>query len=154
MRSQITAAILILALAPPIFADLEIKREEAANLPSVDIQKLNYRGLEYEGKIVRLKFNYRSSVVEKLKEGGGLSGTLSIWQSNAYVTRPQKSGNVKVTVPPEGVAWFMKIPTTYDSRSTLVVIARITKASGEAYPQAELLGREIKTDLKGSKVLW
>lgn len=133
-------------------ADVEIPREEAATLKSMDLEDIEKKAHELEGKIVRLKFNYRGTSAAKSADGG-LKGSLHIYVSSLATNRAvSKFGSIEVTVPPEGAAWFTKIPTN-ESRATILVIARLVKGrySGLA---AELLGREIKTDLKGSRIIW
>jgi len=152
MKNLLLTGLIVSAFSTAL-ADLEITREEAGSLQSVDLQKLKERPFDYEGRIVRLKFNYRSQFFKK-QDDGSVTGTLSIYQSNIYVTRSAKYGHVEVTVPAEGVPWFMKIPTTTESRSALTVIARIKKGGTNEYPQAEVLGREIKTDAKGPRIIW
>ena len=151
MNSSPIVTVIVAGLSLSALADVEITREEAGTIPSVDLQKLKEKPFDYEGKIVKLKFNYRSEAVEKQSDGS-LSGMIYISQSNIYSTRTEKSGTARVTVPAEGVTWYMKQPTN-ESRGSLVVVARVKKAEG-IYPMVELLGREIRTDTKGSKIIW
>ena len=135
-----------------LHADVEISREEAGSIQSYDLDKFTDKAVQLEGKIVKLKFNYRLKDVEK-KEDGTLTGDLRIWKyGSGAVGSTYKSGGIAVTVPPEGAGWFLKVPTT-ESRATLIVIAKIGKSQSGS-PSAELLGREIKTDLKGSRIVW
>jgi len=128
-----------------------ITKEEAQSIASYDLEKIRTKGPALAGQLVKLKFNYRSAAIEKTPDGK-LSGHLRIWRaSTAAVGSTYKYAGLAVTIPPEGMDWFMKIPTRDDSRPTLILIARI----GDGIDQpAAILGREIKTDIKGSHVVW
>ena len=139
-----------LSAAEKAVEGVEISREEATSVKSVDPDSLGDKVLELDGKLVRLKFTYRLQNVEK-KPDGALEGSVGIWRYSAS-TKPTKYGLVKVSVPPAGAAWFQRLPTSEASRASIVVIARITNA--DTSPKAELLGREIKTDLKGARIVW
>ena len=155
MKYSHTLALFLSSLVPlsgvekPI-EGTEISREEATTVKSIDPDSLGDKVLELDGKLVRLKFTYRLQNVEK-KPDGTLEGSVGIWRYSAS-TKPTKYGLVKVSVPPAGAAWFQRLTTSYASRASIVVIARITNA--DSSPKAELLGREIKTDLKGARVVW
>jgi hypothetical protein len=139
--------------ANPLFADVPITREEAQSLKSYDLGQVEKEGPALEGKLVRLKFNYRSAEVKKDNDGS-VSGTLMIWLYRGYATSTiLRQGDLGITVPPEGAAWFMKIPTV-EGRATTNAIARMKKGKKNGPLTAELLGREIKTDVKGPRVVW
>jgi hypothetical protein len=99
-----------------------------------------------------VKFNYRSSSIQELKDGSR-SGQINIWRSK-YVTgaRTTKDGSLSVRFPESALEWFRRIPTDYNSRASIIAIVRIGK-SGDGH-SAEILGREIKTDTKGSHIVW
>jgi hypothetical protein len=79
-----------------------------------------------------------------------MSGTLRIWVSSSRTTNGvYKSGMLDVTVPADGVEWFLKQPSK-ESRASLLIYARMS----EDGKKAKLLGREIRTDLKGPKIIW
>jgi hypothetical protein len=159
MKRLICAAPIMLAVCASIAESspegIPITREEAASMKSVDIDKLGEQLPSYEGKIVKLRFNHRAAEISK-KDDGTITGSIYFFRS-AYDTRnanrETKFGEVYAVVPSAGADWFMKIPTSMGSRTTLYAIARISKTQYGA-TQAELLGREIKTDLKGSRVIW
>ena len=128
----------------------EISQEEARSIPSMDLEKLEEKEPTLAGKIVRLKFNYRSGDVTK-KDDGSMTGRISFWKNNSgFSAYNYKSGHRRVGIPAEGVDWFLKQPTK-ESRASLLVYARIPESTKEP---VVLLGREIKTDLKGSRIVW
>jgi hypothetical protein len=145
---SLTAAALAQSLTKPV----EITREEAQKIVAYDLEKLADLGPAVAGQIVRLKFNYRSQSVDK-DPSGKIMGTLRIWKYLPYVSRGDyiRSGSIDVIVPAEGAEWFMKLPRT-ESRSSLLVYARMPDDLKKG--RAELLGREIKTDFKGSRIVW
>lgn len=151
MKPSILLALLTSFLFASARADEPITREEAATLKSYDLDKLEAIIVQLENKVVRLKFNYRRPDVDRTKDGV-VGGTLAFWRySTAAAGSTYKSGFMDVVVPPAGMEWFMKLPTT-ESRASLFVIARIHKDEDGHY--AHILGREVKTDLKGSRVVW
>ena len=152
MKTVLSCAAVLLAFALPTSADVELTREEATSIQGYDLDKLGDKHALLEGKIVRLKFNYRSQMVTK-NEDGSVSGELRIWRpSTGAIGSYYRAGATYVTVRAEGVAWFMKVSTT-ETRGTGTVLAKIGKPR-QGQPTAELLGREIKTDLKGSRIIW
>ncbi len=146
------AAALLVLLSHSFSAPVEITRDEAQKMASYDLEKIEEYGPDLAEKIIRVKFNYRSKSVEKLPDGK-IKGTLRIWKylPNTYRTDYIRSGSLDVIVPQEGVEWFMKIPPS-ETRATLLVYVRMPKDTKKG--RAELLGREIKTDLKGSTIVW
>jgi len=139
--------------ASPLLADVPISREEAQSLKSYDLGQVEKQGPALEGKVVRLKFNYRSAAVKKADDGS-ISGTISVWLYRTYAAGSiLREGDLSVAVPPEGAAWFMKI-STVEERSTVNVIARMKKGKVAGTLAADLLGREVKTDVKGPRIVW
>ena len=133
--------------------DVKLTREEVSALRSLDLEQIAKEGPALEGKVIRLKFNYRSASVQK-SDDGSRAGSLGIWKLKyrPSITTVQ-SATVSVKIPKEGAEWFMKIPSDeYSQRATSQVVARIIKNQGS--PSAQLLGREVKTDVKGSRVVW
>jgi len=153
MKTAFPLAIVLLTLALRSFADVELTREEAASIQGYDLDKLGSKAPQLEGKIVRLKFSYRENSVKK-NDDGSISGELRIWRpSTGAIGSYYRYGGTYVTVPAEGAEWFLKLPTATTSRGTVTVIARVGKPKLDQ-PTAEILGREIKTDLKGSRIVW
>jgi hypothetical protein len=93
---------------------------------------------------VKLKFSFRSDSVSK-KPDGSLIGRIEDWRGDL-------SDSAQVIVPAEAVNWFMALPAKYTARKTVVVFVRVEFIGN--YPAVELLGREIKTDIEGSRIVW
>ena len=118
MRRHSVLALSFLAVCGTLFGDTEITREEATTLRSYDLNDLMAKRPALEGQLIRLKFNYRSSAVEK--KDGAITGRLMIWRYQSTRSRTiMKSGTCVVSVPEEGVQWFLKLPTT-ESRGSLL----------------------------------
>jgi hypothetical protein len=141
------------ALAVISRGDVDIKREEATTIKTYDIPELEARSSELEGKIVRVKFNYRTAEFTDDKDGYK-RGQLAIWRTDTRAGRANYiSGYLRVRVPKEAFEWFRKLSTSSATRQTFIVIARVEKTESER-ASIELLGREIKTDTKGSRIVW
>lgn len=133
--------------------DVDIKRTEAATIKNYDIPELEAKSSALEGQIVRLKFNYRGKDITEQKDGFSI-GRLGIWRTDSRAGRAgYKSGYIQVRVPAEAAAWFLKLTTDEMTHQTFTVIARVDKTDSER-ASVELLGREIKTDTKGSHIVW
>ena len=152
MRTLVLFLAMIAALISPAFgAATEISREEAAAIKSYDLDDFMDVRDQLEGKIVKLKFTYRSREVAKQPDGAATS-TLHLYRYRNNIGAETESGYQAVKIPKEGMEWFYKLPTT-GSRKSHVVFAKITKTP-EGNLVAELLGRDMKTALKGSAISW
>jgi hypothetical protein len=133
--------------------DVDIKREVATAIKTYDIPTLEARSADLEGQIVRVKFNYRTAQITDDKDGYK-RGQLGIWRTDSRAGRAgYQSGYIRVRVPAEAVDWFRKLTTIDATHQTFTVIARVDKADSDR-ASIELLGREIKTDTKGSHIVW
>jgi len=142
MKTCVFAA--LAALTVPVFADVPITKEEAEKVRSYDLQSFARSRVRFStGALVKLKFSFRSDSVSKNPDGS-LIGRIE-WRGDL-------SDSANVIVPSEAVNWFMALPAKYTARKTVVVFARV-KFVGN-YPAAELLGREIKTDIESSRIVW
>lgn len=155
MKHHFSIAAFLFAISPSLHAadpvvGTELTREQATKIVSYDLDKLEDKAPMLSGEIVRLKFNYRSTHVTK-KPDGSMDGELLLWKyPTGAVGSTYKSGSLLVTVPTEGVEWFMKQPSI-EARATLLIYARLPEGKGR---RAVLLGREIKTDVKGPRIVW
>lgn len=152
MKHTIAVLLGIIALTQASLAqETEISREEAQRIPSYDLAKMSETGPKFAGKIVRVKFNYRQKEVTKNADGS-LNGTISVWKySTNFAGSNIKHGHLDVKIPKEGAEWFYKL-TYEESRATLNIYAMLPEDGVNG--RAVLLGREIKTDFKGSKIIW
>lgn len=138
----------LLFLASAALADVDIDRKIAASLKTYDCGEIEAKGHELIGKIIRIRFYRRDAEVSQ--EDGANRGLVHSFSTS---NRPNAIyGYVRVVVPNDGMPWFTKLPTDFRTRGPSVVIARLDK--GGSIPEATLLGREIKTDAKGSRIVW
>ena len=137
--------IAFLLSAAACMADTPISREDAGKIKTYNLTELTALMPEAEEKVVKLKFTYRGDTVEKQEDG-------SLHSVIRYLGRNGEGGGISVHVPKDAVSWFLKLPYEATSRQTLVVFAKITKDESGTF--AELLGREIKTDIEGPKIIW
>ena len=136
MKTRVFAA--LAALTIPVFADVPITEEEAAKVRSYDLQMFARSRVRFStGALVKLMFSFRDDSVSKTPDG-------------SLIGRIEDSA--QVIVPTEGVNWFMALPAKYTARKTVVVFVRVEFIGN--YPAVELLGREIKTDIEGSRIVW
>jgi hypothetical protein len=152
MRPLILCLAMIAAFASTTKGDdTEISRDEAVAIKSYDLDDFMDQRDLLEGKIVKLKFTYRSREVAKHPDGSATS-TLFLYRYRNNIGAESESGYQAVRIPKDGMDWFYKLPTT-SSRKSHVVFAKVTK-NAEGTLIAELLGRDMKTALKGSAISW
>ena len=122
---------------------------EMASLKTYDLQEVTPA---LEGKVVRVKFNFREDDITKKDQG--LMGSLRYFKNLTQVAGAvKKNGTLDVVVPANGMKWFARIPVDKSARGSMSALARIkTDPKGETY--AELLGREIRQGTKGAEVVW
>ncbi len=147
MKNFLTLAALCALLLSPVHAEMPLTREQAANIKSFDAQELAEQAFQLPGEIVKIKYTRRLKPVEKL-EDGQFTGQLGI---DIYRSGTARYGFVQVKVPAEAGDWFLKVPTEYSRRGAMIVFARVNPSS---QPMVELIGRELKTDAKGSRIVW
>lgn len=129
--------------------DLKLTAKEAGSIKSYDLQELQAQATAITGELVKVKFNYRMPETTRL-DGEKLKGTIMFQRTNV-TTGAVKTGTMATIVPQEGRAWFMKVPAT-PSRASIVVFGRVKIV--EDIPQLEMLGRELKSTLKGPTIVW
>lgn len=145
---------LFFLLAATAIADVPIDQNEAQSIKSIDAQEARDSAAKLDGKLVRIRFNYRSVSVE-VKPDGTAAAKLRIYRSRAAVmndARGFRFGGVDAVFPAEGVNWVQNLTTHDESKAPLYVIARLHNVNGTA--EAEVLGRQVVTDSKGSRVTW
>lgn len=100
-------------------------------------------------ELVCLKFNYRSSSMIDAEDKDGRQGTIYARDSGE---------SIDVVIPPEGLAWFRRVPTSanwdINNVKSFLVYARVrVDTSGRAF--VRLVGTEIKhDDLAGDSIFW
>jgi hypothetical protein len=67
-------------------------------------------------------------------------------------TEKTRFGSIAAVIPKEAIAWFTKITTNENSKKPFLVYARVVSAGSGSH--VELLGRELKTDIRGSHIVW
>ena len=144
-------AVVLLALTWPSLAAVDLTRDEAAAIKSLDLQDVEQQGPKMIDQVVKLKCTRRGTAADPLPDGT-YSGILGYYTSNAVMTGRVRSGMITTVVPKEGLEWFMKLPTI-DTRKSVIVFAKLTKGQ-DGLIRATLLGRELKTDIKGSHIVW
>lgn len=134
---------------------ISLTREESASLKTIDLNELAAKLAAYEGKIVKLRFTSRSEKSTSMPDGK-LRCSLFYYRNRPDPYKKgvtTTNGGLLAFIPPAGQEWFLNLTTVYTSQAPIHVIARVSKgAAGQ--PQGELLGREIRTDAKGSRIVW
>ena len=106
--------------------------------------------------MIKLRFSYRDAAVRRSQGEPGLH----VGQVQSYLETSRKKSVdsgwafVDVLMGQEALAWFSKIPTNIDSRASIVAVGRVAELKESAEPVVILLGREIRTDIKGSRAVW
>lgn len=141
------AALLLLVLSLSVMAaDVAITKDEASSIKTYDLAEVADRGPTLNGSLIRVKFNYRGRDLDQNK--------CSIGLYNATNPAKIKTAVVPAAIPPEGMNWFLKISTDQYSRQQVVVYGRVISETPETPRHIQLLGREMKTDIKGARILW
>lgn len=143
-------ALLLTLIALPAVADVELDRNEAATMKSFTLNELVPQVHDFVGKIIKVKFSSRDAAVRK-------EGDMSVGIIYNY-TNTRKRGidtylaSARLFVPEEGLPWFSKLTVGDFQRSSYVIVCRVEK--GGVLPELKALGRELKTDSKGTRVIW
>lgn len=130
--------------------ELKLTTKEAQSIKSYDLHELQAQSTAISSDLVKVKFTYRLPDTLRL-ENDKLQGTI-MYQTTNVTTGAVKTGTMVAIVPPEGRAWFMKLPTATNSRRPLLVYGKVKIV--ENVPQFEMLGREVKNTLKGPAIVW
>lgn len=144
----ITLAIVALLLGTAR-ADYELTREEASTMKSYRLEELNKLIGTLDGRIVRIKFMNREPDVVRAQNGPATGGVIE------YLRDPDGMlSTMRVTVDAGGADWFQRLPAGQPRRDSRMIqaIGRVGLEKGR--PHIHILGREVKTDLKGPRVVW
>lgn len=118
----------LLALLSIVFAASAFA-EDLRTVKTADLAAIAGNTASYEGQIVKIKFGWRDGTKLAYRESG-------------------KNYKIEAVVPAEGAQWFSQVTPKTFSTSGVFVFARI--AGGKA----ELLGREVRHEASGSKLIW
>jgi hypothetical protein len=111
---------------------------ESANIKTLTPSEVG----AYQGNIVKIRFICRDVQVEQNKDGT-FDGFLCA------------ENCVRGRFPASASAWFQKVTTNQRSRVALFVFGKIGPFDPETNsPTAVILGRELRTDLKGATIVW
>ncbi len=135
---------------------IPIPREQAASLKTVDPEEITKSGpAKMEGKLIKLRFNCRGESYEPVSGIDEYRSRVGFFRSAyGFAGGTERYGTLDVRFPHNALDWFLKLPTDTGARKTTVVIARVTPSKLNGRLEAEILGREIRTDSKGPKVIW
>ena len=120
------------------------------NVQTYDVPTLLKQEASLIGKIVAVRFHYRS---EKLRHLAPSWYEASIWQHDPKA----KSGYsaLRVMVAKKDVPDFKTIPSDFNSTADVTVYGRIEKDPDNNLTNLRLLGRKITTDAAGNAtVAW
>lgn len=123
--------------------------EELRNAKIADVVEISSNPPAFAGKFVKLKFYERSQEFAATKAGDLMEGRVQYHDAKA------NSAGIDVFFPKEAAAWFSKLPidaNLFQQTKSFTAYARISIEGGS--PEADLMGREIKTDLKGPSLIW
>jgi len=118
------------------------------NVQTYDVPTLLKQEASLVGKIVAVRFHYRS---EKLRHLAPSWYEASIWQHDPKA----KSGYsaLRVMVAKKDVPDFKTIPSDFNSMTELTVYGRIEKDPENNLTHLHLLGRKITADASGNATL-
>lgn len=135
----------LLVLAFPAFADVTVPANETAGISrAAEIHAVHESSASLKGKLIKLTFVCRAGAMSDLADGG---------KSGEVLDSPTVRQKLDVEVPKEGVKWFMDLPTTDGGGPPITAYGRLaTSKFGE--PVFKILGTELKTDAKGTRISW
>ncbi len=123
---------------------VSVPATEAAGAVTYKLRALNASGHTLQGKLIKLQFLCRSSIIENTPDGG---------VTGEVVDSASTRIKVDVAVPRQAAQWFMQLPTTYAGGSAFTVYARLS-VGRFGQPVARLLGRQVRSDAAGSRIEW
>jgi hypothetical protein len=121
-----------------------VPAQEAAGAATYQPRAIASAGKDLQGKLIKLQFICRSSIVQPAMDGG---------VTGEVVDSPSTRITVDVQVPKAAVGWFMSIPTTYSGGPPFTIYARLSVDKFGA-PVATLLGRTLRPIANGSSIEW
>lgn len=125
-------------------ADEIITKAEAQSLRTLSVIEIEANAPDLEGAVIRVKFTHRALAINK--DGRVSRGSLEMYQNTAGY------GSVPVTVPPQGIIWFTRLPSNIMTTHPQFIIGRVR--TGRFGPEIELLGNNITNSFTESKVVW
>jgi hypothetical protein len=122
----------------------------SSNVSSFDVAQFNDRQLSLIGKVVCLRFNFRSNEIHRDADGSA-RGVLRQYNRDNVASMFE---SVDVKLPRAAWAWFEKLPTNYEKAYPNVVYARVGQ-DRQGYVVLELLGVNVRRDISGTgEVTW
>ncbi|MGA3170151.1 MAG: hypothetical protein ABSE62_03990 [Chthoniobacteraceae bacterium] len=131
-------------MAASAVAQVTVPAQEAARAPSYWPRAVQASAHSLKGKLIKLQFVCRSSVIGNAADGG---------VTGEVVDSPGTRIRVDVEVPKDAVDWFMRVPTTYVGGPPFTIYARLSTDKFGA-PVAMLLGQKLRSDASGSQIEW
>jgi hypothetical protein len=127
--------------------------DELKNAPTVTVYQMSLKWPEYEGKVVKLRFDARfGDAAKDLKDPALMQGTIG-----SYHPTNGDMASVHLIFPAAQEKWYSKIVSwggsTIARGGAHVIYARIDKAPGLSHI-ATALGREIRSTPRGPEVAW
>lgn len=152
MKAKLLTTVLLTSASLAFAQGVDIDPALARSMKSMPVNEFQTRAAMLEGQVIKIKFNYRDREIVKNDDGTLSCRVKTFLDSSRRRSADMAFGAVPVTFPAEALPWFSRISTDIESRAILVAIGRVKSVRG--MPEVELIGREIKTDSRGSKVVW
>ncbi len=133
---------------------IEIAKDEAQKMKTITCNELESKAITFDGQIVKLKFGYRDTAISKQADDSYTGMIQGYIETSRKKSVDSGWGMVNVAFSKDALAWFSKIPTNIDAHSVVVVIGKVEVPAGGSAARVTLLGREIRTDMKGAKIVW
>lgn len=156
------ASLLILFLATALtHGDEIIDSKVAAKMKTYTPAEFEDKANTLTNQIIRIKFSSRGGIRASKDKVGYHICEVRIWEYAPNRAKPRE-GRIAVLFPETALAWFTRIPTggPYDlkNKSIVTVIGRVHAPSSDSdfYDAhfVELIGRNLKTDHKGTQAVW
>ena len=152
----IHASLLILFLATALtHGDEIIDSKVAAKIKTYTPAEFADKANTLTNQIIRIKFNLRGKIEASEEKAGYRISSVGIYEPNSSRNK-QRSGNFNVLFPESALPWFTHIPYDGKTAPMLTAIVRVRAATSDFYgdPFVEIIGRNLKTDHKGTQAVW
>jgi hypothetical protein len=141
----ILTALLTLAFAASVFAGQRFDAARWRGVQTYDVPALLQQQGSLIGKIVAVRFNYRSEKLRGMRPGWYEA---SLWQRDPKAKKGFSA--VRVMVAKKDVPAFQSITLDFQSPAELTVYGRVERDPENLFVYLRLLGRKAEVDANGN----
>jgi hypothetical protein len=139
------AAILMFAFASSAFAGQRFDAAQWRGVQTYDVPALLQQQGSLIGKIVAVRFNYRSEKLRGMRPGWYEA---SLWQRDPKAKKGFSA--VRAMVAKKDIAAFQSITSNFQSPAEITVYGRVERDPENIFVYLRLLGRRAEIDASGN----